>query len=221
MPLMPEAPDPTVLHPIAGQPRVVFLRPLVRSPRVEVGEYTYYDHPDRAENFEQDAVLYAFGPERLVIGRFCAIAAGVRFLLPGANHADTGPSTFPFGIFGAPWAETMDLVLDASSRGDTVVGHDVWLGYEALVLPGIRIGHGAIVAAASVVPSDVPPYAIVAGNPARVIRRRFDDADVERLLRVAWWNWPPRLITEHARTIMAGTPQALEDVARENDLFGA
>jgi virginiamycin A acetyltransferase len=221
MPLLPEAPDPTVVHPIAERPRVVFLRPLVQSPRIDVGEYTYYDHPDRAERFEQDAVLYAFGPERLVIGRFCAIAAGVRFLLPGANHADRGPSTFPFGIFGGPWADTMDLVLSAPSRGDTVVGHDVWLGYQALVLPGVRIGDGAIVGAASVVASDVPPFAIVAGNPARAVRRRFDDADVERMLKVAWWNWPPRLISEHARTIMAGTPHALEAVARANGLLGA
>jgi virginiamycin A acetyltransferase len=221
MPFLPEAPDPTVLHPIPGQPRVVFLRPLLRSANVEVGEYSYYDHPERAEQFEQDAVLYAFGPERLIIGRFCAIAAGVRFLLPGANHAASGPSTFPFGIFGAPWDGTMDLVLGAPSRGDTVVGHDVWLGYEALVLPGVTIGDGAIVAAASVVASDVPPFAIVAGNPAGVVRRRFEDADVKRLLRVAWWNWPPRVITEHARTIMSGTPEQLERVARENGLLSA
>jgi virginiamycin A acetyltransferase len=96
------APDPNVLHPVAGEDRVVFLRPLVRHSNIEVGEYTYYDDPDDALAFEHDAVLYAFGPERLIIGRFCAIAAGVRFLMPGANHADLGPSTFPFGIFGPP-----------------------------------------------------------------------------------------------------------------------
>ena len=116
---------------------MVSLRPLIDHPNVEVGEYTYYDHPHRAERFVEDAVLYAFGPERLIVGRFCAIAAGVRFLLPGANHADLGPSTFPFGIFGAPWDHTMDLVLGAPSRGDTMVGHDVWFGYQALVMPGV------------------------------------------------------------------------------------
>jgi len=211
---MPVAPDPTVVHPVAGQERVVFLRPIVRDPRIEIGEYTYYDHPDDPLAFERDAVLYAFGPERLVIGRFCAIAAGVRFVMPGANHADLGPSTFPFGIFGEPWAEhTMDLVLGAPSRGDTIVGHDVWFGYEAMVLPGVTIGHGAVVAAASVVAADVPPYAIVAGNPARVVRRRFDDSDVDRLLRAAWWHWPIELVTEHARTIMSGTPAELEAIA--------
>ena len=217
-----DAPDPMVLHPVAGQERVVFLKPLVRHPNVEVGEYTYYDDPDKAVGFERDALLYAFGPERLVIGRFCAIASGVRFLFPGANHADLGPSTFPFGIFGAPWAErTMDLVMGAPSRGDTIVGHDVWIGYSALVLPGVTIGHGAVIAAASVVAADVPPYAVVAGNPARVVRRRFDDEDVARLLRAAWWNWPIGLVTEHARAIMAGTPSDLERIAADHGLLAS
>jgi virginiamycin A acetyltransferase len=217
-----EAPNPMKLHPVRMHDRTVFLKPLVTHPDVEIGEYTYYDDPDDPLSFEHDAVLYAFGPERLIIGRFCAIASGVRFLLGGANHADLGPSTFPFGIFGEPWTErTMDLVMGGASRGDTVVGHDVWLGYQALVLPGVTIGHGAVVAAASVVSRDVPPYAVVAGNPARVVRRRYEDEDVERLLRAAWWDWPIALVTEHARTIMAGTPAELERIAAENGLLAA
>jgi virginiamycin A acetyltransferase len=207
------APDPGVVHPITGQERVVFLKPLVRQPTIEVGDFTYYDHTDRALDFERDAVLYAFGPERLVIGRFCAIAAGVRFLMGGANHADQGPSTYPFGIFGPPWDGTMDLVLGGPSRGDTTVGHDVWLGYQALVLPGVSIGHGAVVAAASVVSADVPPYAIVAGNPARVVRNRYDGADVQRLPGAARWEWTIEAVTEHARAIMSGTPAELERIA--------
>src|SRR3954462_4621436 len=114
MPLL--APDPTQLHPIVGQQRVVFLRPLVQSEKIEVGEYTYYDSDGDALAFERDAVLYAFGPERLIIGRFCAIASGVRFLMAGANHADVGPSTFPFGVFGPPWDTTMDIVMSAPPR---------------------------------------------------------------------------------------------------------
>lgn len=208
-----DAPDPMQVHPIPGQDRLVFLKPLVTSPKIEVGEYTYYDDPDDPAAFETKAVLYGFGPERLVIGRFCAIAAGVRFLMPGANHADLGPSTFPFGVFGPPWDETMDLVMSAPSRGDTVVGNDVWLGHHALVLPGVTIGDGAVVASASVVTRDVPPYAVLAGNPARVVRMRYDEEDVERLLRAAWWDWPMDLVTKHARTIMAGTPAELERVA--------
>lgn len=210
------APDPTVLHPVVGQPRVVFLRPLVQSANVEVGEYTYYDSYDDPLAFERDAVLYAFGPERLIIGRFCAIASGVRFVMPGASHADRGPSTFPFGVFGPPWDATMDIVMSAPSRGDTIIGHDVWLGYSALVLPGVTIGHGAVVAATSVVARDVPPYAVVVGNQARVVRSRFSADDVERLLRAAWWDWPVELVTEHARTIMAGTPAELERIASEH-----
>jgi virginiamycin A acetyltransferase len=191
----------------------VFLKPLVTDPRIDVGEYTYYDHPDDPLAFERDAFIYATGPEHLIIGRFCAIAAEVRFVMSGGNHADLGPSTFPFGIFGEPWAEdTMDLVMGAPSRGDTLVGHDVWLGYRALVMPGVEIGSGAVVAAGSVVAGDVPPYAVVAGNPARMVRRRFDDADVERLLRAAWWDWPIEVVTEHARAIMAGTPRELEQI---------
>jgi virginiamycin A acetyltransferase len=214
------APDPTTVHPVSGQKRVVYLRPLIRSPNVSVGEYTYYDDPEAPEEFEQRNVLYAYGPERLEIGRYCALAEGVRFLMAGGNHAMLGPSTFPFGIFGGVWGETtMDLVMGAPSRGDTVVGSDVWLGYRALVMPGVTIGHGAVVAAASVVVGDVPPYAIVGGNPAQVLRVRYSGDEVAALLRAAWWDWPVDLVTEHARTIMAGTPAELEAVARENGLL--
>lgn len=208
-------PDPAQLHPLDGQQRVVFLKPLIDSPKIEVGDYTYYDDPDDPTGFEQNNVLYGYGPERLVIGRYCALAAGTRFVMAGANHFTGGVSTFPFGIFGGTWAErTMDLVMSAPSRGDTVVGHDVWLGYQTLVMPGVTIGHGAIVAAGSVVVSDVAPYTVVGGNPATPIKQRFDDEDIARLLRIAWWDWPVELVTEHARTIMAGTPAELEAVAR-------
>jgi virginiamycin A acetyltransferase len=207
------------VHPVAGQDRVVFLRPLVRSPHISVGEYTYYDDPDRPEEWETRNVLYAYGRERLEIGRYCALAEGVRFIMGGANHAMLGPSTFPFGIFGGEWADTtMDLVMGAESRGDTVVGNDVWLGYRALVMPGVSIGDGAVVAAGSVVVGDVPPYAIAGGNPARVLRVRYSDSEVERLLRVAWWDWPVPLVTLSARVIMAGTVDELEAIAEENGL---
>ena len=182
---------PLRLNPVEGQDRVVFLKPLVKDPRIEVGEYTYYDDPDDPLGFERNAFLYGHGPERLIIGRYCAIASGVRFLMSGGNHADLGPSTFPFGIFGEPWASrTMDLVMSAPSRGDTVVGNDVWLGYRALVMPGVNIGHGSVVAAASVVTADVPPYAVVGGNPARVAApplrgRRRRDAASRRLVGLA------------------------------------
>jgi virginiamycin A acetyltransferase len=215
------APDPTTLHPVAGQDRVVFLKPLIKSPLISVGDYTYYDDPAGASLFEEHNVLYAFGQERLEIGSYCALAEGVRFMMAGANHAMLGPSTFPFGIFGGEWAETtMDLVMSAPSRGDTVVGSDVWLGYRSVVMPGVTIGHGAVVAAGSVVVGDLPPYAIAGGNPARVIRVRYCAEDVASLLRSAWWNWPVSLVTRHARAIMAGTPAELFEVARDNGLLG-
>ncbi|MFI9362548.1 CatB-related O-acetyltransferase [Kitasatospora sp. NPDC053057] len=215
-------PDPTALHPLAGHDRVVLLRPLVTDPRVEVGEYTYFDDPDGATRFEERNVLYAYGPERLVIGKYCAIATGTRFLMAGAAHPTIGVSTFPFTMFGGSWTEqTLDIVTGLPSRGDTVVGNDVWFGFGATVLPGVRIGDGAIIAAGAMVTADVEPYTIVGGNPARPIRRRFDDADIERLLRAAWWDWPVELVTEHVRAIMSGTPADIEAIAETNGLLAS
>ncbi|MGH8875977.1 MAG: CatB-related O-acetyltransferase [Stackebrandtia sp.] len=196
--------------------RVVFLKPLIDSPKISIGDYTYYDDPEDATGFEHRNVLYDYGPERLVIGKYCALATGTRFIMAGANHPDLGVSTFPFTIFGGEWAErTLDVLSGIPSRGDTVVGNDVWFGYRSLVMPGVTIGDGAIIASGSVVIADVPPYTIVGGNPAKPIRQRFDDADVERLRRAAWWDWPVELVTEHARTIMTGTPADIERIAEQ------
>ncbi|WP_405361057.1 CatB-related O-acetyltransferase [Kitasatospora sp. NBC_00085] len=213
-------PDHTVLHPLAGHDRVVMLRPLVTDPRIQVGEYTYFDDPDGATRFEERNVLYAYGPEQLVIGKYCAIATGTRFLMAGAAHPTVGVSTFPFTMFGGSWTErTLDIVTGLPSRGDTVVGNDVWFGHGATVLPGVRIGDGAIIAAGAVVTADVEPYTVVGGNPARPIRRRFDDADVDRLLRAAWWDWPVELVTEHVRAIMSGRPADIEAIAAVHGLL--
>ncbi|MEV4268293.1 CatB-related O-acetyltransferase [Micromonospora aurantiaca (nom. illeg.)] len=210
-------PDPRTVHPLPAFDRVVFLKPLVRSPKIVVGDYTYYDDPDDATGFEHRNVLYAYGPERLVIGKYCAIASGTRFLMAGAAHPGMGVSTYPFTMFGGEWAEqTLDIVTAMPSRGDTVVGNDVWFGFGSLVMPGVRIGDGAVIATGAVVTADVPPYTIVGGNPARPIRQRFDDADIVRLRRAAWWDWPTGLVTAHARTIMAGTPAEIARIAAEH-----
>ncbi len=211
MPLPPA--DPSVLHPIPGQPRVVLLKPLVTSPLIDVGEFTYYDDPAEPTAFETRNVLYHYGPERLVIGRFCAFGEGVRFIMNGANHRMDGPSTFPFPIMGGSWADHMDLITGLPGRGDTVVGHDVWTGYGVTIMPGVRVGNGAVVASGSVVVDDVPDYGIVGGNPARLIRTRYPEPDIARLLAVAWWDWPLDHLTTHLRTIMSGTIDDLERVA--------
>jgi virginiamycin A acetyltransferase len=208
---MPGVPaDPTVLHPIPGQPRVVLLKPLITSPLIQVGEFTYYDDPEDPTAFETRNVLYHYGPDKLVIGKFCSLGHGVRFIMNGANHRMDGPSAFPFPIMGGSWAENLDLVTGLPGRGDTIVGNDVWFGYSTMVMPGLRIGHGAIIASGSVIVEDVPDYGVVGGNPARLIRRRHSDEDITRLLGLAWWDWPTAHLTKHVRTIMAGSIDALE-----------
>ncbi|MGK5638212.1 CatB-related O-acetyltransferase [Streptomyces sp. URMC 126] len=211
--MLPIPADPTVLHPMPGQSRVVLLKPLVTSPLIEVGEFSYYDDPDDPTAFETRNVLYHYGPEKLVIGKFCALGEGTRFVMNGANHRMDGPSTFPFPIMGGSWSDHFDLITGLPGRGDTVVGHDVWFGYRSLVMPGVRVGHGAIIAAGSVVVDDVPDYAIVGGNPAKVIRYRYAPEDIVRLLELAWWDWPLDHITRHVRTIMSGTLDELEAAA--------
>ena len=193
--------------------RVGFLKSLVTAENIEVGDYTYYDDPDGPDLFQQKCVLhhYPFIGDRLIIGKFCAIAEGARFIMNGANHAMSGFSTYPFNIFGHGWEEGFDpSTWSREMRGDTVLGHDVWIGMEAVILPGVTIGHGAIVAAKSVVTHDVPPFAIVAGNAAKMVKRRFDDITVARLLKVGWWDWPVDKITRNLNAIRGADIAALE-----------
>lgn len=133
----------------------------------------------------------------------------------GANHRMDGPSTFPFPIMGGSWADHFGLITGLPARGDTTVGNDVWFGYGTTVMPGVRIGHGAIIASGSVVVDDVPAYGIVGGNPARLLRRRYSDADIDRFLAPAWWDWPLPHLIEHLRTIMSGTVDDLAAAAPE------
>ncbi len=211
-------PDPLDPHPMPGFPRVGFLKPLATAPNVEIGDYTYYDDPAGPEHFLEKCVLYHydFVGDRLVIGRFCALAEGVTFIMNGANHATGGFSTYPFNIFGKGWEIGFDPQSWADElRGDTVVGNDVWIGMQATILPGVTIGDGAIVAAKAVVSADVPPYAVVAGNPARVVKMRFDAATVARLRAVAWWSWPVERISRHLDAIRGADIDRLEAAARE------
>jgi len=197
-------PSPAEPHPLEGFPQVGFLKPLVRNPNVVVGDYTYYDDPDGPEHFEARCVLYhyPFIGDKLVIGKFCAIARGVRFVMNGANHKLAGFSSYPFYIFANGWEAAAPGPGDLPYKGDTVIGSDVWLGFESVVMPGVKIGHGAIVAAKSVVTKDIPPFAIVGGNPAQIIRYRFPQDVVSCLLQIAWWDWPVEKITRNLKSIV-------------------
>lgn len=204
-------PDPDILHPLPGQQRVFFVKNLALPPNVEVGAYTYYDDPDGPDAFLRN-VLYHFDfiGDRLRIGRFCALGAGTRFLMNGGNHRTTAPSTYPFVIFGGGWSGRFDGEADFPTRGDTTIGNDVWTGWDSTILPGVTVGDGAIVAARAVVSRDVPPYSVVAGNPARVVRTRFAPDDIARLLGIQWWNWDAAKITRHLPAISGGDVAALE-----------
>lgn len=205
-------PDPSNKHPMAGFPQVCFIKNTVTSPNIIIGDYTYYDDPDGAENFERN-VLYHFPfiGDRLIIGKFCAIARGVQFIMNGANHKLSGLSTFPFYIFGNGWEHAAPEPGSLPYKGDTVIGNDVWIGYQALIMPGVRVGNGAIISSRSVVTSDVPAYTVVGGNPAKVIKQRFTDETIAALEKLAWWDWPVEKITRNITGIMSSDIAALRD----------
>lgn len=211
-------PLPDTIHPVTlpdgtRHRGTVFLRAVISHPRIVVGEYSYASAFDPPEDWAARLApyLFAFSPERLLIGRFCQIADGVRFITASANHRHDGISSFPFAIFSSD-----SKGLGASMPGpgpDTVIGHDVWIGQGARILPGARIGNGVIVGAGAVVSGTVPAYAVVAGNPGRVVRRRFDEATIARLEAIAWWDWPIGVIVAHEAEISGASLAALEDVA--------
>ncbi|WP_275267368.1 Vat family streptogramin A O-acetyltransferase [Pantoea ananatis] len=203
-------PAPTDPHPLAGFPQVCFIKNTVRNPNIIVGDYTYYDDPLDAENFERNVLYYyPFIGDKLIIGKFCAIAKGAQFIMNGANHKMSGISTYPFQIFGNGWEKVMPGEGDLPYKGDTVIGNDVWIGYEALIMPGVKVGNGAIIASRSVVTSDVPAYTVVGGNPAKPVRARFAPEVVAQLESLAWWDQSPAWITAHLGQIVSGDVEAL------------
>ncbi|CNH85748.1 Vat family streptogramin A O-acetyltransferase [Yersinia alsatica] len=205
-------PDPSNTHPMKGFPQVCFIKNTVTNPNIIVGDFTYYDDPEDSENFERN-VLYHFPfiGDKLIIGKFCAIAKGAQFIMNGANHKLSGFSTFPFYIFGNGWEKAMPQADNLPYKGDTIIGNDVWIGYKALIMPGVKIGNGAIISSRSVVTSDVPAYAVVGGNPANVIKKRFTDETIAMLEKLAWWDWPVEKITQNLTAIMSSNLEALHD----------
>ena len=177
-------PDPNVVHPVPGYDREIYVKPTLTNPNILVGDFTYIADTD----FESHVThLYPWNNDRLIIGKFCQIAAGVEFVMNGANHQMNAVSTFPFYTLEG-WNMAPPSPVDLPLKGDTVIGNDVWIGQNAVILPGIHIGDGAIIGASSVVGHDVEPYTIVVGNPARPVRKRFDDELIALLLRFRWWD---------------------------------
>ncbi|MEA5447868.1 CatB-related O-acetyltransferase [Leptolyngbya sp. CCNP1308] len=206
-------PHPTTRHPIPGVTRTAFLNTLVTNPNIVVGDYTYYDDFENPENFERN-VLYHFDfiGDKLIIGKFCSIASDVKFIMNGGNHRTDWFTNYPFPIFGQGWESVMPS--EWPHKGDTVIGNDVWIGYGATLLPGVQVGDGAIIAAQSVVTKSVPPYAVVGGNPAQLIRYRFDEATIEALLDLQWWHWDIEKITRHLPALCGADFQALQNAIR-------
>lgn len=196
------SPDPNLIYPIKNYNKLIFLKNFIKASNIIVGDYSYFDDRRHGpENFEEYNVLYNydFSKVKLTIGKFCAIAAETRFIMTGDHKLDA-ISTYPFPIFGPGWEYAFN-VYDLPVKGDIVVGNDVWFGYDSLIMNGVTIGSGVIIAAKAVVVKDVPAYSIVAGNPAKVVKMRFDDQTIDRLLKIAWWDWNIEKINQNLKLI--------------------
>lgn len=196
-------PNPNKKYPIPGYTNVQFIKNMITKPNIIAGDYSYYDALN-GESFE-DQVLYHYEVigTKLIIGKFCSIAPEVRFMMDGGNHRMDG-STFPFNIFGNGWETHTPSLEDLPIKGDTIVGNDVWIGRRATIMPGVRIGDGAIISAEAVVVKDVEPYTIVGGNPAREIRKRFSPEVIQELLEIKWWDSNITLINDYIGAIVSG-----------------
>lgn len=202
------------IYPRPHDRQTVYLKNVVTDPNIRVGDYTiYHDFVRDPRDFEKNNVLYHYpvNGDRLVIGRFCSIACGAKFLFTSGNHSLRSLATYTFPIFFDEWGLDAKNIRDAwDNKGDTVIGNDVWIGYEAVILSGVTIGDGAVIGARAVVTRDVPPYTIVGGVPAKPIRRRFDDETAARLRALRWWDWDEERIRRAIPAIQSGDLAALE-----------
>ncbi|MCB0648941.1 MAG: CatB-related O-acetyltransferase [Saprospiraceae bacterium] len=203
-------PNPNIKFPLNGYDRLCFLKNVITRPNIIVGDYTYYDDFEDVGNFEKNVKYhFEFTGDKLIIGKFCMIASGASFIMNGANHLTDAISAYPFAIFGEDWSGAMEGK-SYPNKGDLIIGHDVWIGHNATLMAGINVGHGAIIAANATVVKDVPPYAIVGGNPAKVIKMRFPDEVIKQLLRLAWWDWPLEKISRNVQKLTSNDVDALE-----------
>lgn len=196
------------IYPRTGDTQTVYLKNVITESGIEIGDYTMYnDFVNDPRDFEKNNVLYRYpiNGDKLKVGKFCSIACGAKFLFTSANHTMHSISTYPFPIFFEEWGLDVTNITSAwDNKGDIVIGNDVWIGYEAIVLSGVTIGNGAIIGTRSVVTKDVPPYTIVGGIPAKPIRKRFSDEVISKLLELQWWNWSENRIKEKIDVIQSG-----------------
>jgi virginiamycin A acetyltransferase len=194
-------PNPTTKFPLTNYNRLCFLKNIITNPNIIVGDFTYYDDFEDVMNFEKNVKYhFDFVDDKLIIGKFCMIASDVTFIMNGANHLTDAISTYPFAIFGDGWEGAM-AGREYPRKGDITIGNDVWIGYNATIMAGVTVGDGAIIATNATVVKDVPPYTIVGGNPAREIKRRFDDVTIEQLLKLKWWDKPLEWITANVQAL--------------------
>jgi virginiamycin A acetyltransferase len=195
------APDKNIKFPLQNYDRLCFLKNVVKNPNIIVGDYTYYDDFENVENFEKNVKYhFDFVGDKLIIGKFCMIASDVKFIMNGANHLTKALTTYPFAIFGQGWENAMEGK-HYPKKGDILIGNDVWIGYNATIMAGVTIGDGAIIATNATVIKDVEPYTIVGGNPATLIKKRFSDDVIEKLLKLKWWDWSIEKITENIQNL--------------------
>ncbi len=208
----------TKIYPRTGDAETVYLKNVVTGPNIEIGDYTMYnDYVHDPRDFEKNNVLYHYpvNGDKLKIGKFCSIACGAKFLFTSANHTMQSLSTYPFPIFFEEWELDAKNICEAwDNKGDIVIGNDVWIGFEAVILSGVTIGDGAIIGTRAVVTKDVPPYTIVGGIPAKPIRKRFDDETIAQLEALNWWDWDEETIRCNISAIQSGDIAALERVTR-------
>lgn len=196
-------PDKNKIYPNENIKTVCYISNLPKRPNVVIGEYTYYSDNKKSPELFYDNIEhhYEFLGDRLIIGKFCAIAEGIKFIMNGANHRMDGITTYPFNIFEGGWEKVTPAIGQLPFKGDTVIGNDVWLGQNVTIMPGVKIGDGAVIAANSTVVKNVEPYAIHGGNPAKFIRKRFSDDKIEFLLKLQWWNWDERMIFDNLENL--------------------
>ena len=194
-------PDKHTLFPLDNYQRLCILKNIIKNPNIIVGDYTYYDDFEDVENFEKNVKYhFDFVGDKLIIGKFCMIASNVTFIMNGANHLSQAITAYPFAIFGNGWENAMEGK-SYPQKGDICIGNDVWIGYQATIMPGVTIGDGAIIATNATVVNNVEPYTIVGGNPAREIKKRFSATEIEQLLAIKWWDWPIEKITKNVQLL--------------------